>query len=372
MPSRSIRAKPAAAAASSSAAKAKAKAKVKSKCVKEKTATATKAERCITSSNKEALGQASPSDEAAKDVSSPGLSDILASVADCAAPGKEAAAQQAALHAVASQLLNHFDLWIGGQPHRIVELEAYVHGPGHMDPYTHSDDDQLNVGRWYFHKMHGTFKAGTYKGLDLTCGSGSAADAEHPVRAGLLLRAVMSHGGASAEIVEGPSLVVDRILKLCGKPSIASFVEGRSASDLCAASTKGLYLQRASQDRPDAAVWRAPRVGLVLRSDEDGKTHSSGVPSKYIARFYRFSTLPHKLKKYRAGFAAAGVVQSVDETGTPTMTAEALKASLQLPKAAEYVEATRKGLTSKCLERFVDMKNIGQADLCVLVGACHG
>ena len=67
---------------------------------------------------------------------------------------------------------------------------------------------QGSYGVWYFHRKGGTYKSGTFKGMDLACG-----DQEQGVYAGLLIRAVV---GAAGELVEGPCLVVEKILELNG------------------------------------------------------------------------------------------------------------------------------------------------------------
>lgn len=150
----------------------------------------------------------------------------------------EAAAQLNLLRDTAEALLNRWDLWIGGQRHCLVEIEAYVHGPTHQDPYTHGDEGQNCCGVWYFHRHGGSFKAGSFKGLDLACGDGARG-----VHAGLLIRSVAPLEGSppalAAPVTEGPCLVVDRILALNGKKSIADFVAGRAAKELPAEAAQG-------------------------------------------------------------------------------------------------------------------------------------
>lgn len=139
---------------------------------------------------------------------------------------------------------------IAGQQFRIVEVEAYVHSPHHADPYAHGDEGsfgnakncqpgcvflfwvpktcfffftavplaliktmidmprQATCGNWYFHKKGGTYKSGSFKGMDLACG-----DKESNVFAGFLLRAIID---SSEKLIEGPCLVVDKILELNG------------------------------------------------------------------------------------------------------------------------------------------------------------
>ena len=57
---------------------------------------------------------------------------------------------------------------------RITEVEVYFNDDkNHKDTFTHGDKYQRNGGHWYFHRMNGgTYKAGTYKGLDLAIGKG--------------------------------------------------------------------------------------------------------------------------------------------------------------------------------------------------------
>lgn len=50
------------------------------------------------------------------------------------------------------------------------EIEFYLNCEGHKDTFTHGDTLQHENAKWYFHKMGGNYKAGSYKGLDLTFG----------------------------------------------------------------------------------------------------------------------------------------------------------------------------------------------------------
>jgi len=256
--------------------------------------------------------------------------------------------------------MNEWDLWIAGQPHCVVELEAYVHGTGHADPYTHGDDGQNCRGVWYFHRKGGSFKGGTFKGLDLACGDGSRG-----VFAGLLLRSVRTLEGGAGELVEGPCLVVDRILRLCGATSIAGLVGGRPAAALPAESTDGLWLRPAAAPRRER-VWAAPRVGLVLRAE--GRTHMTGSrPADFVARPYRFSTAPQRLTKFRAGFAAPACLAAL--AACPAAVEE-LGGQLALPRIGDYAAAVQRGARSAEPGRFLDRKIATQGELCELFGAC--
>jgi len=268
-------------------------------------------------------------------------------------------AQQMAVCKVAETLMNKWDLWIAGKAHRIVELETYVHGPAHSDPYTHGDAGQGCCGVWYFHRQGKSFKSGTFKGLDLACG-----DDQSGVRAGLLLRSVQQLE-AGSKLVEGPCLVVDLILRHSRKKSIADFTSGRAASELPADATEDLALKPAALPRSDQ-TWAAPRVGLVLRDDGAGKTHSHGKPSGFVARPYRFSTVPTSLGKFRIGFFIASYLQGADDA-----TLVRLLPRSQLALLDKYKGAVDEGRTQKgALERYVNKKISVNQELCELAGAC--
>ena len=81
---------------------------------------------------------------------------------------------------IARTILSNYVLVANASTYRIMEIEFYVHGSNHLDTYTHGNPDQLTYGKWYFHKFAtGSYKGGTFKGLDITLGS---SDAVNPVR----------------------------------------------------------------------------------------------------------------------------------------------------------------------------------------------
>src|SRR5438105_15665386 len=90
---------------------------------------------------------------------------------------------------VADRLLNGCDLLVDGAAYRFAELEAYYFGPGHPDPFTHRDPVQLLSGRWYFHRTRGEYRGGSFKGLDVALGDGTAMF-------GMLVRTVVGPDGA--------------------------------------------------------------------------------------------------------------------------------------------------------------------------------
>lgn len=119
------------------------------------------------------------------------------------------------------------------QTFRLVEVELYAYSAGvYEDRFTHCDPQQGMAGTWYFHKKGGTYKNGSFKGLDVTFGTGSG------VSVGVLIRSISrildtppsSSSGVAftdlplGDVTEGPSLVVDTLLAAAGFKTIAELV----------------------------------------------------------------------------------------------------------------------------------------------------
>jgi hypothetical protein len=58
---------------------------------------------------------------------------------------------------IIERLFNATDFLVNGIAYRFAELEAYYHGPGHQDLFTHRDPSQRVNGRWYFHRTRGRY-----------------------------------------------------------------------------------------------------------------------------------------------------------------------------------------------------------------------
>jgi hypothetical protein len=210
---------------------------------------------------------------------------------------------------IADALLNRTEFRVGGQPHRLIEVEVYYFSPAHPDPFAHQDPVQLDGGRWYFHKTRGEYRGGSFKGLDLAFGDGTAF-------AGVLFRGLEKPDGT---YVDGPSLLVDHLLSVTGCASVAELdhsIGARHAWD----RSQPLQLVPAAtpQDRP---VLRTARVGLSWRR------HRPNDPSaRFLLRPYRFLTEPRRTAKgkphmvlalHAAGTTAEEITR---ETGCPPAT----------------------------------------------------
>jgi len=122
----------------------------------------------------------------------------------------------------------------------------------HPDPFTHRDPLLRARGRWYFHRTGGTYKGGSFKGIDLTFGDGEAYG-------GVLIRGLERPDGT---LVDGPSLCVDHLLAACGVASVAALdatIADRLAWD------PGNLLQLQDTPLAPGPLLRTARIGLALR-----------------------------------------------------------------------------------------------------------
>jgi len=179
---------------------------------------------------------------------------------------------------LADSLLNEISLVINGIEHRIVEVEMYLYNEDHPDNYTHCDNDQKNIGNWYFHKQNGgSYKAGTYKGLDITFGT----DDEKICYGGILIRAIEDN---DRKLIIGPCKVVDHILNICKCATINELVNGKimNVND----ELSKLYIKSKKQE-PNKTIYSGPRVGLSFKTPI------------YAVKNYRFLTNISTVEKYK-------------------------------------------------------------------------
>jgi hypothetical protein len=188
---------------------------------------------------------------------------------------------------IADCLLNNSQLVIAGKPLRLVDIEFYYRGPGHVDPFAHAHPIQAQTGRWYFHKTGNGYRGGSFKGLDLTFGDGEA-------RGGILFRAAAT---AEGMIVDGPSLLVDRALRLSGVKSVAE-LDRKIAQRAAWQPDSPIHLRRTHCiDMPFLAC---ARVGLSLRR----AGHFPDMP-EFLTRHYRFVTEPRAIAKGKVQMVVA-------------------------------------------------------------------
>lgn len=184
--------------------------------------------------------------------------------------------------AIARRLLTGCRLRAGDRLHRLTEVEFYYHAAGHLDPFSHRQPLQRSAGRWYFHRSGGSYRGGSFKGLDLTFGNESSFG-------GILIRGLTLDTGT---FLDGPSRLVDHLLRQVGKATVA---------DLDAALASARVW---SADRPLQLLWcdsaeewsivSTARVGLSLKRPSLG----AAAPA-FVLRPYRFLSEPRQIRQGR-------------------------------------------------------------------------
>ncbi len=194
---------------------------------------------------------------------------------------------------IAQYLLNEATVMVAGKSHRFTEIEFYYSGEGHDDRFPHRDPVQLKTGVWYFHRSRGTYRSGSFKGVDLAFGDGEAF-------AGVLIRGLYPLDG---DQIDGPSLHVDYWLKETGQSTVAALdkaMAGRSVWD----PENPVHLVE-SEEKRDYPIIRCARVGLTLK-----KAKPESNAAEFILKPYRYLTEPRTIKKGKPhmvlGLHAAG------------------------------------------------------------------
>jgi len=257
---------------------------------------------------------------------------------------------------LAATLLNDRDLVVNGAVHRLAEVEVYYHGPRHADPYAHRHPLQRESGRWYFHRTGtgGRYRGGSFQGLDLTLGDGSAYF-------GVLIRSVVT---PEARVIDGPSLVVDHLLRLTGAEGVAA-LDRRIAGRSVGASDSPVHLRPAARPRT-ATVWSSPRVGLSL-----AQAIGSPQAARFVGRPYRFLTEPRAIRKGKPHLVLAlhGRGEKADAVARVT--------GCQLRCVRRYIAAFEAGRATRGLSAFghggkghtVEKRKPSVEELCRFLGA---
>ncbi len=245
---------------------------------------------------------------------------------------------------LAAQLLLGSRLVVARRAHRIVEIEFYYWSKAHADPFAHRDPLQFQIGHWYFHRAHGVYRGGSFKGLDLTFGGGESSG-------GILLRGLETPAGS---LIDGPSLCVDYLLEATGTTTVA---ELDRAIDKRLAWSEGnpLILQAhlANDMRP---IFRTPRVGLSLK-------RAAGSPdaTRFLMRPYRFLTEPRRTKK--------GKVQLVLSLHVRGVGVETIQTLTNCPRRSieRYLAEFERGRNEGEFTPYLGV-DLGRSELCKLYG----
>jgi hypothetical protein len=249
---------------------------------------------------------------------------------------------------IIERLFNSTDFLVNGRPYRFAELEAYYCGPGHLDAFSHRDPIQKDNGLWYFHRTGGSYRNGSFKGLDFTLGDGTA-------HFGILIRSIIDPAG---KLIDGPSLTVDHLLSQTKARDVATLdgmISGRKIWD----ETSPLSIREGFTTRT-ATVYRSSRVGLSLK-----KAVSNPDAPRFVGRHYRFLTEPLAIKKGKAH-----LVLTLHQQGEGT---EAIHRVTGCPKKTieRYIADYTSGKAVTEFEMYIGI-DLSTAGLCQLLGTWVG
>lgn len=152
---------------------------------------------------------------------------------------------------IAKTLLNKYVLVVQNKQYRMAEIEFYIKSENHNDQYTHGDKNQKKFAKFYFHRYpNGSYKGGTYKGVDLTYGDDDTCF-------GILIRSI--YDLETNELIEGPCKTVNKILELYNCDDVPEFMENKK-DPLNARSTKNFHVKR--KNIPVQQIYKGSRIGL--------------------------------------------------------------------------------------------------------------
>jgi hypothetical protein len=226
----------------------------------------------------------------------------------------------------------------------LCEIEFYLHGDDHPDPFTHGQALQRSSGRWYFHKSGESYRGGTYKGLDITFGPPE-------VFGGILLRSLTTSEG---QLINGSSLCVEHLLARTGHGDVASLAA--AIGELEVDARESPLCLRAVPERAQT-IYYTSRVGLTLK-----RVAEHPEMPDYLVRRYRALTQPRRIEKGRVQ-----LILALHQAGE---SADAIAALTGAPKrtVARYVAEYESG---RALESITSLhgRSLNATDLCRLHGA---
>lgn len=247
---------------------------------------------------------------------------------------------------MANYLLNQCILNIGDKEYQMAELEYYLEDGVHNDPFIHKDKHQSIPFSWYFHRLGGTYKGGTYKGLDITFGY---KNNKNRVYGGILIRSI--YDITNKTVIEGPCKVVNHILDKTNNKTIDCLIGDK---DIIKINDSRLNIKYKKSD--NLIAQSGPRVGLNLRKYTKER-------EEYLMKNYRFVNRIKLIKKYKSG-----IILSMYEKG------------LTLEEISNFTGTSRKNI-DKYIDIFNNNKDIDAQsynnkkaltvkNLCILQAIC--
>jgi len=170
---------------------------------------------------------------------------------------------------IANIILNQIVLVCNDYEYRPCEIEFYYRSEEHDDLYVHCNEDQLEFNSIYFHKFaNGTFKSGTFKGMDMTFGI-----RDKDIYFGILIRSIMDL--ETNEFIEGPCKSVERLIANHNAKTIQEFIDKDGE----------ITYKKKTLDKKD--IYEGTRVGLSDKYPE------------FKDRNYRYAIMIEKIKKQK-------------------------------------------------------------------------
>lgn len=228
-----------------------------------------------------------------------------------------------------SYLLKQFKLKVGNAICSLEEIEIYYHSSDHSDEYVHQNKDQLLSGTWYFHQYAtGTYKSGTYKGMDITFGNGK------DVYGGVLIRSISNQ--TDNEFITGPCNTVNYLLKKSGCEEVSDLVKKIKSLDVY--DDKNPFYLTIQPTQDTGQIFTGPRVGLSTKYPE------------YLIKEYRYLKHPTKISKNRSTIISSlyngGMKEQDICTITKVLKASVKKAIKEFDDAEDLTEDEVKALKS--------------------------
>lgn len=191
------------------------------------------------------------------------------------------------MNELAKYILFNSRLMANNIPYRFLEIELYIYTDTHKDIFTHRHSKQKNMLKWYFHQMsekEGSYKGGTFKGLDIACGFNGGYG-------GILIRSIMNENDNT--VIEGPCNVVNALLKQVTIDSVSDLVGKMNGNLSCLDND---YIKLENKTYAEHQIYKAPRIGLTLKGSNKEEKEN------YINSHYRYILLNDKVKKEKKKF----------------------------------------------------------------------
>ena len=187
------------------------------------------------------------------------------------------------LNELAKYLLFETHLSVNGNDYRMIEIELYICNDNHKDIFTHCHKEQKKMLTWYFHQMSEkdhSYKGGTFKGLDITCGIDNGYG-------GVLIRSILNE--TTNEVTEGPCKVVNELLGKIKCESIKTLVIDKLNNDLSCVNSNLLKLEEKRYN--DVDIYVGSRIGLSMKGNNIMEK------TKWLNNKYRFIIFKDNVKK---------------------------------------------------------------------------